>query len=51
MECGTIDDGEDVEHNGVGFMEIPKIFATQSAFIWGTELWERQEKAHDKCFL
>ncbi len=32
MEFGLLDDGEDCEHNGVGFTKISKIVAMQDDF-------------------
>ena len=33
MEFGSYDGREDVEHDGVRFVEIPTIFATQDNFF------------------
>ena len=36
MEPDLHDHGENGDYNGVGFVGISKIFATQEAFIYGT---------------
>ena len=36
MEVGSFDDGEDVEHNGVGLLEIHKMIANASSFFDGS---------------
>ena len=41
MESSSLDGGDDGEHNGVDFVEISTIFATQGAFFFGTELFNR----------
>ena len=37
MELGLFDGGEDVEHGGVGFVDIFEIFAIEKAFLFRTE--------------
>ena len=39
MEFGSLGRGEEDEHNGIGFVEISKIFETQDSFL--TEPFER----------
>ena len=38
MTFGLVNDEEGVEHNGVGFEEVSKTFATQDAFSLGHHL-------------
>ena len=37
MKFGLLDGGKDADHNGVGCMEISKIFATHDALFFGTK--------------
>ena len=39
-EVGLCDDGEDGEHNGVGFVGISEIFVAQNAFFFGVESFD-----------
>ena len=41
MGVGLFDCGDDDEHNGVGFVEISNLFATQDEFFLGMELFDR----------
>ena len=41
MEFGSLDGGEDGEHNGVDFVEISKMSAMQDAFFIETEPFDR----------
>ena len=38
MKFNSLDGGEDGEYNDIYFVEILKIFATQDAFFFGTDL-------------
>ncbi len=41
MEFGSLDDGEDGEHNDVGFVEISKILTLQNAFPYGAVSFDK----------
>ena len=41
MEFGLLDGGGDGEHNGVGFVDIFEIYATQDAFFFGMDAFSR----------
>ena len=47
MEFGLLDgvDGGE-QHNGVGFVEISEVFATQDEFSFGMESFDRVYLAH-----
>ena len=41
MVSDSLDGGEDVEHNGVAFVEITEIFAMREPFIFVTQPFDR----------
>ena len=40
MEFVSHDGRDNVKHNGDGFVEISRIFATQDAFFFGTDRFD-----------
>ena len=40
MKFGSLDGGDNVEHNGVGFAEISEIFAMREAFFFGKKSFD-----------
>ncbi len=41
MESNSPDDGENGEHNGIGFKDPSEIFIMQDAFLFATEPFDR----------
>ena len=41
MDFGSLDDGDNGEHNGVGLVGICKIFATENSHFYELESSER----------
>ena len=39
MKIGLVDGAEDGEHDGVGLVDITRLFGMQSAFSFGNESW------------
>ena len=49
MEFDALDDREDVEHSGVGIVEISYIYDVGHMFVWYNIIW--QCVASDKLYM
>ena len=41
MRVGLVDDGEDAKDNGLGYLEIFKLYVTQAALFLGKNTFDR----------